>query len=281
MITVNGLSLSPGSSGRKHSLMLLTLCFLCLLSFTVVSMPASAAEAMQERRVVRVGYTDFAPLTYQNSRSEASGEFIEITRKVIVEAGYDPVFLYLPPSRLTLYLGTGDIDLAPYGSRSPPLRYTTLESWMSPVSLILSVWHLNTTERPEHFDTVISKRVIVVRGYTYGGLLDNMTSNSNISLTEAPDHRAAIDMLKLNRGDYLLAFNFPVEGLLDPLKDANVQPTTVSSVDGVLLYSLSNPKAAVLREQIDDAYVRLAERGEVPPPRRLDPRREIPGYPQL
>lgn len=278
---MNSLSFSTGLFGRNRALALRSILWvLSLCSFAVVSMPAPA-NPVQERQIVKVGYTEFAPLTYQNSRKEAAGEFIEITRKVVIEAGYNPVFQYLPPSRLTLYLSTGDIDLAPYGSRSPPLRNTTLESWISPVSLKLSVWHLDTTERPEHFNTVAGKRVIVVRGYTYGGLLDYMISNGNISLTEAPDHRAAIDMLKLDRGDYLLAFNFPVEVLLEPAKDANVRATGVSSVDGVLLYSLSNPRAAVLREELDDAYIRLSEKGEVPPPQRIDIRLDIPGFPDL
>ncbi|WP_018404930.1 hypothetical protein [Marinobacter gelidimuriae] len=108
-----------------------------------------------------------------------------------------------------------------------------------------------------------------------------MEKQRDIALTEAPDHRAAIDMLKRNRGDYLLDYQQPVQELLSAPGDENLHSTKLSSREGVWVFALSRPQAEIWREQFDDAYIRLAEKGEVPPLRRLGPGYKIIGFPNL
>jgi polar amino acid transport system substrate-binding protein len=272
------LSLKPRH--RKRGLALAGVCVACLFGVSMASPPA-LADPSQPRQILQVGYTDFAPFTYQNSRGQAAGEFIDITRKAGVEAGYATEFVFLPPSRLLLHLRNGMVDLAPSASGTPLLVYETLESWISPVTLELHAWHLNTTETLKTFDQIRHKRVIVINGYNYGGLMSWMEKQSDINLTEAPDHRAAIDMLKRNRGDYLLDCQRPVQELLSAPGDENLHSTKLSSRDGVWVFALSNPQASILREQFDDAYIRLAEKGQVPPLRPLEPAHKIVGFPDL
>ena len=123
--------------------------------------------------------------------------------------------------------------------RWPLLVYDTLESWVSPVTLELHAWHLNTTETLKTFDQIRHKRVIVISGYNYGGLMSWMEKQSDIALTEAPDHRAAIDMLKRNRGDYLLDYRQPVQELLLAPGDENIHSTKLSSREGVWVFALN------------------------------------------
>jgi len=265
---------------RKRGLALMVVCTACLFGFALASPPA-LADPTQTRQILQVGYTEFPPFTYQNSRGQAAGEFIDITRKVIIEAGYATEFVFLPPSRLLLHLRNGMVTLAPSASGTPFLVYETLESWVSPVTLELHAWHLNTTETLKTFDQIRHKRVIVISGYNYGGLMSWMEKQNDIALTEAPDHRAAIDMLKRDRGDYLVDYQKPVQELLSAPGDENIHSTKLSSREGVWVFALSRPQAAILREQFDDAYIRLAEKGEVPPLRRLGPAYKIVGFPDL
>ena len=265
---------------RKRGLALTGKYAICLLCFALASLSA-LADLAPDRQVLQVGYTEFPPFTYQNSRGEAAGEFIDITRKVVFEAGYATEFVFLPPSRLLLHLRNGRVTLAPGASGTPLLVYETLESWVSPVTLELHAWHLNTTETLKTFDQIRHKRVIVISGYNYGGLMSWMEAQSDIALTEAPGHRAAIDMLKRNRGDYVLDYQKPVQELLSAPGDENIHSTKLSSREGVWVFALSSPQAAILREQFDDAYIRLAEKGEVPPLRGLVPAYKISGYPDL
>jgi len=265
---------------RKYSLALMAVCTACLFGFALASPPA-LADPTPTRQILQVGYTEFPPFTYQNSQGQAAGEFIDITRKVVLEAGYTTEFVFLPPSRLLQHLRDGIIDLAPTLSGTPLVVYETLESWASPVMVELHAWHLNTTETLKTFDQIKHTRVIVVSGYNYGGLMSWMERQSDIAVTEAPNHRAAIDMLKRNRGDYLLDYRRPVQELLSAPGDENLHSTKLLSRKGVWVFALSSPQASILREQFDDAYIRLAEKGEVPPLRRLGPGSKIVGFPDL
>jgi polar amino acid transport system substrate-binding protein len=192
------LLLKPGY--RTYSLAFMSVCTACLFGFALASPPA-LADPTPTRQTLQVGYTT--------------------------------KFVFLPPSRLLQNLRDGIIDFAPGLSGTPLVVYETLESWVSPVNLELHAWHLNTTETLKTFDQIKHKRVIVISGYNYGGLMSWMEKQSAIALTEAPNRRASIDMLERNRGDYLVDYHKPVQALLSAPGDENLHSTKLSSRKGV------------------------------------------------
>ena len=62
--------------------------------------------------------------------------------------------------------------------------------------------------------------------------------------------------------------------------DSMIRESEVRSRNLAWLFSLANPRAALLREAFDDAYIRLAERGEVPPIRKINEGFVVPGFPE-
>jgi polar amino acid transport system substrate-binding protein len=129
-------------------------------------------------------------------------------------------------------------------------------------------------------DRLRNKTVILIGGYTYAGLRDWLTSQPDIQITEAPNHRSGLNMLKRHRGDYLLDYRQPVQETLSRTTDAEIRESEMRSRNGAWLFSLANPRAAILREAFDDAYLRLAEKGEVPPVRRFQKTYLVPGFPE-
>ncbi len=228
---------------------------------------------------LRIAYTEFPPIEYQNEQGEPAGIFIDLTRRVVEEAGYTPEFVYLPVSRIYLYLKSGVIDLWPGLSNIPSLQGEVLESWVNAYPVQLSVWYLETSQPLVHFDQLEGKTVIVIGGYTYGGLLAWLEASEDIRLTEAPNNRAALEMLKLNRGDYVLDYRQPIEEILTQPDDSMIRESELRSRYTAWLFSLANPRAALLREELDDAYLRLVSRGEAPPLRDFDSGFVIPGFP--
>lgn len=254
------------------------LLLVCLLG-AGISFQAFAVEAEASPATLRIAYVEFPPYTYRNSEGEAAGSVIEITRKVVAEAGYRPHFIHLPVSRAYLYLGSGEVDVWPGLSRIPALHDDVLESWSSPMPVHLSAWYLAPTPPLENFQQLDGKRVIVFSGYTYRGLAEWLERRDQVQVTQAPNHRAGVDMLKRGRGDYLLDYREPVREILELPGDRDIRESRVRSRHVAWLFSLANPRAAVLREAFDDAYLRLLERGEVPP--QSDPENGffIPGFP--
>ncbi|MBU2952975.1 substrate-binding periplasmic protein [Marinobacter sp. F3R08] len=250
-----------------------------LLAVTLLAMGAHAHGGVPGNPL-RVAYVEFPPITYQTPDGKPAGMFIEFTRKVAVEAGYEPEFVYLPVSRAYLYLTNGKVDVWPGLTNIPALDGEVLESWASPLPAQLSAWYLAGTQPLDHFDKLLNKTVIVIGGYTYGGLLYWLESKDSIRVTEAPNHRSALDMLKRGRGDYLLDYRQPVMDTLEVPADSMIRESEVRSRNLAWLFSLANPRAAIVREAFDDAYIRLAETGEVPPVRKLKEGYVIPGFPE-
>ena len=253
--------------------------FIVFLMLAFAGMAASAQEG-GVTKILRVAYLEFPPVTYQAADGTAAGSFIELTRKVASEAGYEPDFLYLPVSRVYLYLGNGASDVWPGVTEVPNLQGSVLESWVSPSPVHLSAWYLEGKPPLTHLGQLRGKRVIVIGGYTYAGLLSWLEADSEIRVTESPNHRSAIDMLKRGRGDYLLDYRQPVREILIEGADSMIRESEVRTRNLAWVFSLAHPRAALLRDEFDDAYLRLVEKGEVPPVREITEGYTIPGYPE-
>lgn len=251
-----------------------------LLLMAALASATAGAQAGAGLKTLRVAYLEFPPISYQAEDGTPAGSFIELTRKVAREAGYRPDFIFLPVSRVYLYLTNGAIDVWPGVTEVPRLEGEVLETWVSPFPLQLSAWYREGTPPLAHFDQLQGKRVIVIGGYTYGGLLGWLERKSGIRLTEAPNHRSAVDMLKRKRGDYLLDYRAPVQEILNGDAGNIVHESEVRTRNTAWLFSLANPRAAILRNEFDDAYLRLVEKGKVPPVRELTGSYVIPGFPE-
>lgn len=252
------------------------------VTLVLLAIAASLAWAGEpdQARVLRIAYNEFPPIAHHNDSGEASGLIIDMTRKVVEEAGYQPEFLFLPISRIYLYLKNGTVDAWPGLTDIPQLEGEVLESWAQPMTVQLSAWYLDGNPPLNHFDDLNGKTVIVIGGYTYAGLIEWLRESDQIVVTEAPNHRAAIDMLKRQRGDYVLDYRAPVREILTQPSDNVVRETEVRSRTAAWLFSLANPRAAILREEFDDAYLRLVQRGELQALPRDSGSYVIPGFPE-
>ena len=253
---------------------------IAFVMLAVIVTLARTAHAETAPAIVRIAYTEFPPIEYRNEQGEPAGLFVELTRKVVEEAGFEAEFIYLPVSRIYLYLKNGTVDLWLGLSGVPSLKEEVLESWVNVFPVQLSAWYRETTEPLTHLDQLNNKSVIVIGGYTYGGLLSWLKASDLIRLTEAPNHRAAIDMLKLNRGDYVLDYRQPVQNILNQPSDSIIRESGIRTRNSAWLFSLASPRAALLRDELDDAYLRMINRGEVPPIQEFTSDFFIPGFPE-
>lgn len=101
---------------------------LLLLAWLLAPLMAVGAD-----RSLTVGYVDFPPYQFRNASGEPDGRFVELTRKVAREAGYDLNFLYLPTARVYYYLESGAIDLWQGFADNPELGDRVLESDANPL----------------------------------------------------------------------------------------------------------------------------------------------------
>lgn len=252
-----------------------------LAAVVAVSALMQTAMADTGRPTLTVGYAEFPPLEYLDDNNRAAGVFVELTRKVAEEAGFDLEFVYLPISRTYFYLKNGVIDLWPGLTQIPELQGHVLESETSPLPVQLSVWSLEGTPTATRFESFHDRILILIAGYTYGGLREYLEQQDNIRLTYAPNHLAALYMLERNRGHYLLDYQHPVREVMKEYGITGIQEQQVRTRYTSWLFSRQNPDSHRLREAFDAAYRRLEARGEVPPAITKDADYLLPGFPSI
>ncbi len=254
---------------------------LCMGIFSGTAFADSSLPGEQQARTLRVAYMEFPPVTFRNEFGLPEGPIIRITEKVAQEAGYKLEFLYLPVGRTYLYLKTGSVDLALGFSGVPVLSSVVLESEINLISMILSAWYLEGTTPVNHMDDFRGKTLILINGFTYGGFREWLEQQGDIRITEAPNRRSAIDMLKRGRGHYLLDYHQPVREVFSRSSDSLIRESEIRTRRGAWLFSRATPEAQQLKEAFDAAYLRLAERGEVQPEITAEPGYILPGFPSL
>lgn len=263
--------------GLAANLISLKALFLVLLAALFTS-PVLGSE--DSRRVLKVGYVEFPPFEYRDENGNPAGEFIELTRKVADEAGYDLRFIYVPISRVYFYLQRGAVDMFPGLTNIHLLQGSIIESSIRPVQVQLSAWSRQSTPAPAQFSDFQNKVLILIAGYSYGGLIDVLREDPSIRLTEAPSHGAAINMLRRGRGDYLLDYKQPVEEVLKgDAGDSGLTQTPIRKRYASWLFSLKQPDVHHVKADFDAAYWRLVERGEVIHNIHFPPVETLPGYP--
>lgn len=238
----------------------------------------STASAGAGRPELRVGYVEFPPYEYNGPNGEAAGTFLELTRQVAEEAGFDVRFIYVPVSRAYLYLREGKIDLWPGLTNIPALSEDVLESQTHPLAVQLNAWSTSANPPIQQFEDFYGKSLILIAGYTYGGLAGYLESHPGITVTHAPNHQAAVDMLNIQRGDYLLDYQLPVENILRKEPTVHLQYSSIRVRTAAWLFSLANPRAGEIQRAFDNAWLRLVKCGDVTVlPERYS--HKVPGFP--
>ncbi len=266
----------PRSRAARHWLTAAALVVATLVHTMAAAMSPPLAPAPQ---VLTVAYTEFPPLEFKGDNNQASGQFIDLTRQVAAEAGYELEFVFLPISRIYFYLKSGVIDLWPGVTQIPELQGLVLESEISTVPVRLSVWSLDGTAPVTRFESFHDRILILITGYTYGGLRDYLEQQDSIRLTYAPNHLAALRMLQRGRGHYLLDYQFPVREVMKANGIGGIQEQELRTRYSAWLFSRQNPRSLRLRREFDAAYRRLEARGEVPGAIARDADFLLPGFP--
>lgn len=236
--------------------------FLCCLSLVVATDLYATTDSEEAVPVLRSGFVEFPPFKYVDENGEASGPWVEMTEKVVAEAGYRVKWINLPIARIYRYLEQGRIDLWPGVAGIPDLRGKVYESTASPMHVTLFAFHRSDTRAPDTLSDLIGEPLILISGFSYIGALDGVGLNED-DLSYAPDHRAALRMLELGRGRYVLDYDEPVAAIKHHFPDLDLTGSAIHKVRGAFVVSATRPDAQQLVRKLDRAYNSLLLRGKL------------------
>lgn len=214
--------------------------------------------------MLTVGYYEFPPAIYSDPEGRAQGPLVDLTRRVLEQAGYQASFRGLPSGRLYTALQNGTLDLWPGAAGKPELRADTLEGREILANINLNLYHRPDTPPPTVLDSLRKRGVIIINGYNYWPQVNEMLRDPalEIRLHRTATHASALEMLKHRRADYLLDYEAPVNQALTRLGMDKLPYIQMHKVAIRFIVSRHMDDSQAVVDALDRAYAELAAAGE-------------------
>lgn len=224
----------------------------------------SAVHAAEARQRIHVGYYEFPPYSYTDDQGHPSGSGLQLTARLLEEAGYQAEFRSYPGARLYGGLLDGSIQLWAGASGKPELAEHTFEGRHLLGEITLNLYFRHDTPAPIIPDELQGQGVILITGYSYWQDVNQWLEDParNITRHRTSNHTSALEMLQRRRADYLLDYRAPVEQAMRTLGMDELPFVEVQRLPLRLIYSRHAPGAERLRDDLDRVYQRLQESGE-------------------
>jgi len=218
-----------------------------------------AFNASGEETALTLGYAEFPPFTYTNNKNQADGVLFKKAQQVILEVGYQLTPLALPTKRLKKYIASGKVDLWLGIKPSNELKALVIAGKQQVGTVLLNIYAL-TDQKTTQLSDLNGKRLIVIRGYSYGGAIDYIRDkNNHISIEITNDHESAFSMLAKGRADYLLAYQQPSQLALQHVKINNVTVNKLFELPVFFIVSKQVSNAKDLIAKLDQALLKICE----------------------
>lgn len=179
-----------------------------LILFTLgVCLPAWAHSHLScSQTPIRVALFDFAPFYGPDAKGHPEGFLVDQWQQVMTQLGcqWQAEFYTVPQLLENIILGKSDLTLL---IRHPQLNGRTDYSHNAISQIELNIYFRPDVEPVTRIEQLANKRVIVIRGYGYGGLFTKLIDPAMATQIHiASDHQAGLEMLRSGRGDYLLGY---------------------------------------------------------------------------
>lgn len=228
-----------------------------LLSVLLAWFCCSTAQAAPA--TVEVGYYEFPPYSWSDADGKPRGSILQLTDRLLRQAGYRGHYRSLPGARLYADLQDGSIQLWAGAGGKPELVEHTLESRHILGEFNLALFARPGESLPNLPDGLRGKRLILINGYSYWQDINTLLSDPslNLELHRTSTHEAALAMLMRQRGDYLLDYQTPVDQARERLNIPRLPFLVLQRLQSRLIVSRHTPGSEALLQALDRAYEEL------------------------
>jgi ABC-type amino acid transport substrate-binding protein len=161
--------------------------------------------------LLEYAYPETPPRAFTNAQGEPDGFYIKLLRILLARAGLDWRASSFPAPRVMKNLESGESNFSIL-VRNSILDQCCLRSTKPVWNDDLRAYYLGDRFKPESLADLRGKSLIVISGFSYGGLIDAIrTPESGIVVEAAPTRKAAFEMLRAGRADYALDYAEPSE----------------------------------------------------------------------
>lgn len=229
----------------------------------VLALTLSSTKLYAKLPEITVGFHDFAPLIYLNEQNQPQGPLYHFTQEILAHAGITGHYREMPSARLYQGLRKGQVQLWLGASGKPELEGYSLETYRPLGTLKLRLFYLKGRPAPRLPEDLMGKHLITLNGYnywpaTYQQLL--APAHGAIQLRTS-SHQAAIELLSIGRGDYLLNYQAPTQYHAQK-NELELDSLLIDEIPVRFIISAKFAQARTLRERLDNAYDRMLFAGK-------------------
>lgn len=215
-------------------------------------------------QTIKAGSTSFPPFYVINEDQTTSGIYLDIMEKTLEHANLDYRLDVYPTKRLYRNLAKGETELFLGIKGSPEYDDNVLYSNIVISQIQMRIYALQDTPLPKNKEDINGHKIITMRGYGYGGLVNYFSDpQNNIGVTTTTQHRSSFLMLKNKRADYVINYKYPSETALADLKVPGLKYTNFYSANVYFIVSKETPNAKSILNALETSYLDLVKKGEI------------------
>ena len=222
-----------------------------LVMLATVGFAAGMAQAAGPLEI-EYGYPDQSIFVATvNAKGQPDSPMTHLAEALMVKAGMPWHAEAYPAPRLYKNLQDGTTNFSIL-VRNSALESCCLFSRQPVYRTELNVYHLGDKPTLRSKEELAGKSVIIIRGYSYAGLLKFVSDPAQrITLEVAATHRAGFDMLAARRADYLLDYASAAADILAENPVANLKSDPLDRLEIHLVLSKTYPDAERLMERLE------------------------------
>ena len=227
--------------------MALRIIVLLLLSFSFITV-AQAAEKM------KLAAPFFPPYTYFDMDGNLDGLWIKQLNPVLKDAGIEFIAVNTRMARFYSSIATGKVQLSAIPKGVPGMD-NVLYSEQPFAHFDLRVFWLDDRPDIANVKQLANQRVVLTRGYNYGGFLEEaLSEKARQNFLKAKTKPEAIELLLKGEADYVLGYWALMDYLQKNMPDVQLNNKKISEIPIYFVIHNSAGNASELIDRYDTAF---------------------------
>ncbi len=235
---------------------IIAICFI-LSAITISTNKINAQE-------IEVHVFNFQPFYVVEEGKEPSGIFVDYIKAAFEKCNIPYTIKGYPAKRAYKNLAEGKSNLFLGVKGVPELEGNVIYGNEKITQIDLRIYTRDETPLLKTKDELKGKKILTIRGYSYGGFIKYLEDPSNnIELDVTDGHELAFKKLQGKRADYLLDYSAPAETTLKSVVIPGIQNHSISVLDIFIIVSKQTPDAENFLKKLEQAFIDLKKEGKL------------------
>ncbi len=205
-----------------------------------------------------MGYVEFEPYYYTDSDGEVKGYLVNLGDRLAKHVGFTLEYQSYPVKRLAKYVVSGEVDIFFGMPTLTSFAEGALISSMEIDQIQLQAYTLNPMPPIHKKEDLKGKRILILRGYSYGDWIHYIKNpENNIDFRIADTHTQALRMLVRRDIDYLLDYKLPITHAAKKLNLPDLHSNNIMTFGPRMMVSKKTKNAKEVMGKLEAAFEEL------------------------